>query len=86
MHQRLGVVHLDGHTGGGQQFAVADPVVAQRIVPGDGDVGGRQIGQVLGPTRRHARRGIGQVDVARVPAGECGDGRAVQDGRVGVLG
>src|ERR1700761_2586684 len=31
MHHRLGVVHLDGNTGGGEQLPVAHPVVAQRI-------------------------------------------------------
>src|ERR1700722_8129606 len=35
VHHRRRVMYLDGHACGGQQFSVADAVVAPRIVAGD---------------------------------------------------
>jgi hypothetical protein len=35
--ERCGVVQFDRHTGGREQFGVANPVVAQRVVTGDTD-------------------------------------------------
>src|SRR5271166_2460835 len=86
VHQCFGVVHLDGYTGGGQQLAVPDAVVAQRVVTGDGDVGGWQVGQVLRAPGRHPRWRVGQVDFACVPTGERGNGLGVKDQRVGIFG
>jgi hypothetical protein len=86
VHQRLSVVYLGGDAGGGQQPGVPDAVIAQRVIPGDGDVGRRQIAQILRAPRRHVRRRIRHVDFAGVPTRERSDGVGVEDRRDGVFG
>src|SRR5271166_3533850 len=41
VHHGLGVVHIDWYARGGQELAVPDAVVAQRVVTRDRDVGRR---------------------------------------------
>ena len=79
MYQRLGVVHLDGYARAGEQFAVPDAVVAQRVVAGDRDVGGWQAGEVRRPAGHQPAGGSFRSDHAGVPAGEFGDGVERQD-------
>ncbi len=87
VHQRLGVVHLRRHPGGGQQFAVADAVVAQRVVSGHRDVGRRQPGEVdSARAGTSVAGGFAQVDPGGVQREKLADRVAAEDRRVGVLG
>ena len=67
-------MQLDRYTGRRQQLGVPGAVVAQRVVAGDGDVGGRQAGQVGRPAGGQARRWIGEVE-------RDDDGRTARDAR-----
>ena len=82
------VLSSSGYTRGAEQLGVEGPVVAQRIVFGGADVGGRQAGEIGGVGRSHGDRQRGRVadvGVWQVPGEEGVDDVAVQNRRVGVL-
>ena len=60
MHHRLGVVHLDGNTGGGEQLPVAPPSSRSGRGPRR-RLGGGPIAR-FGPGPAPSPAGIGQVD------------------------
>ena len=83
--QRLGIVHLRGHSRRGKQFGVAAAVVAQRVVARNRDIRRAQLRQVLGARRCQRRGHIREVQIAHIPTGKPLDRRAAEQWRVGIL-